>query len=61
MKGCRSCTTWQALEEFLEVVRRNRQYKDDGARKAMLALFTIIGEDDPVTREYRQKLANVLF
>lgn len=51
----------EALEEFLEVVRRDRKYNDDGARKAMLALFTLIGESEPVTREYRQKLANVLF
>jgi putative thioredoxin len=51
----------EALEEFLEVARRDRQYNDDGARKAMLALFTIIGENDPVTKKYRQKLANVLF
>jgi putative thioredoxin len=51
----------ESLEEFLEVVRRDRQYNDDGARKAMLALFTIIGENDPVTKKYRQKLANVLF
>ncbi|MBI1878188.1 MAG: co-chaperone YbbN [Chloroflexi bacterium] len=51
----------EALEEFLEVVRCDRKYDDDGARKAMLALFTTIGEDEPVTRTYRQKLANVLF
>ncbi len=51
----------EALDEFLEVVRRDRQYNDDGARKAMLALFTSMGESDPVTRQYRQKLANVLF
>jgi putative thioredoxin len=51
----------EALEEFLEVVRRDRKYKDDGARKAMLVLFTIIGEDQQVTRTFRQKLANVLF
>ncbi|HMQ52486.1 MAG TPA: thioredoxin [Anaerolineae bacterium] len=51
----------QALDEFLEVVRRNRQYEDDGARKAMLALFTVIGENTDTVRTYRQKLANVLF
>ena len=51
----------EALDEFLEVVRRDRQYADDGARKAMLALFTIIGEGSPVTKSYRQKLANALF
>jgi putative thioredoxin len=51
----------EALDEFLEVVRRDRKYEEDGARKAMLALFTIIGEDQPLTRTYRQKLANILF
>jgi putative thioredoxin len=51
----------EALEEFLEIVRRDRQYNHDGARRAMLALFITIGEDGPVTKEYRQKLANVLF
>jgi putative thioredoxin len=51
----------EALEEFLEVVRRDRQYNDDGARKAMLALFTTIGDDDPMAKEYRRRLANVLF
>jgi len=51
----------QALDEFLEVIRRDRSYNDDGARKAMLAIFTIIGEDQPLTKKYRQLLANALF
>lgn len=51
----------EALEHFLEIVRRDRSYREDAARKAMLALFTIIGEQDPISREYRQKLANTLF
>ena len=51
----------EALTEFLEVVRRDRRYKDDAGRKAMLTLFTMMGDDDPVTRQYRQKLANALF
>jgi putative thioredoxin len=51
----------EALAEFLEVVRRDRKYNDDAARKAMLALFTTLGEDQPLTQTYRQKLANALF
>ncbi len=51
----------EALDEFLEVVRRDRKYNEDGARKAMLALFQVLGEDQQITRKYRQKLANILF
>ncbi len=51
----------EALDEFLEVIRRDRKYGDDGARKAMLAIFTIIGENQQVVKDYRRKLANTLF
>lgn len=50
-----------AIDQFLEVVRRDRRYNDDGARKAILALLTTLGEDHPDTPVYRQKLANALF
>lgn len=43
-----------ALEHFIEVVRTNRDYDDDGARKACVALFTLLGEQHPVTKEYRR-------
>jgi putative thioredoxin len=36
--------------------------KDDpDARAAMLDVFTVLGEDDPLVAEYRRKLANALF
>lgn len=51
----------EALEEFLTVVRFDRKYNEDGARKAMLAIFTILGEEEQVVKDFRQKLANALF
>ncbi len=48
-----------ALEAWLDVVARNRKYKDDAARLAMLALFEQLGDSD-LAREYRRKLQIVM-
>ena len=51
----------QALDELVESVRFNRSWEDGAARKSMLAIFDILGMDDPMTREYQRKLEDVLF
>jgi putative thioredoxin len=50
----------EALESFLEVVGRDRKWKDDGARLAMLALFDQLGTDHPLTQDFRRQLQIVL-
>ncbi len=50
-----------ALENFLRVVQKDRGYDDDGARKAVIALFDWLGSSHPVTRKYRAKLAAALY
>jgi putative thioredoxin len=48
---------WEAaLGEFLELVKRNRKFRDDGARKAMLAIFDHVGQQHPLVSEYRRQL-----
>ncbi|NEP85016.1 MAG: tetratricopeptide repeat protein, partial [Okeania sp. SIO3B3] len=46
----------EALKLFLDIVTRNRKYKNDGARKAMLAIFNILGDEDSISKEYRKQL-----
>lgn len=50
-----------ALRRLLGLVRTNRSYGDDAARKAMLGLFATLGETDPLVKTWRRKLAMALF
>jgi putative thioredoxin len=51
----------EALEAFLEAVRRNPDYDDGAARLAMLDLFELLGPDAELTQRFRAELARALF
>lgn len=51
----------EALEEFLEIVAINKRYRDEAARKSMLAIFSLIGERSELADEYRTRLARTLY
>jgi putative thioredoxin len=50
-----------ALQGFLAIVGKDRKYRDDGARKAMLMIFDLLGDEHPLTTEYRRKLTSSLY
>ena len=50
-----------ALEKFIDVIRTDRTYDDDGGRRCCLAVFAYLGEDHPVTRGRRREFGSALY
>ncbi len=61
IESLRSQDFGDALDSFIDVIRKDRYYDDDGSRRACVAIFRFLGEDHEVTREYRQVFASVLY
>ena len=51
----------EAIEHLLTIVKKNRGWQEDKARKKIIALLEAFGEDDPITAETRLKLSSILF
>jgi putative thioredoxin len=51
----------EALDHLLEIVRRDRKWNDDGARKQLVQLFEAWGPTDEATIEGRRRLSSILF
>src|SRR3569832_85188 len=50
-----------ALNELLEIVRRDRKWNDEAARKHLVTLFEAMGPTDERTIAARRKLSSTLF
>mgnify|MGYP001195860517 FL=1 len=49
-----------ALEQFLEILKRDRTFEDGLARKSLIDAFRVI-EDDALVSQYRRKMSSLLF
>jgi len=50
-----------ALNELLEIVRRDRKWNEEAARKHLVTLFEAMGPTDQRTIDARRKLSSILF
>lgn len=51
----------EAQDALLEIIRRDREWNDEAARKQLLKFFDAWGAADPVVARGRRKLSSVLF
>lgn len=50
-----------AMDGLLDILREDKHYRGGSARQVMVALLEALGEGNPITRQYRNELASVLF
>ncbi|HEY6256388.1 MAG TPA: thioredoxin [Xanthobacteraceae bacterium] len=51
----------EAVDHLIEIVRRDRKWNDDGARKQLVQFFEAWGGSDEATVEGRKRLSSILF
>ena len=51
----------EAMEELVEIVRRDKNWRDGEARTQLLHLFTLAAGEPELVSEYRRKLATALY
>jgi putative thioredoxin len=52
----------EAMDQLLEIIRRDKSWRDGEARRQMLAIFNLAAADQPdLVSEYRRKLGSVLY
>ncbi len=51
----------EALDLLLQIVKKDRRFRDEGGRKAMVQVFQIIGVRSPLADQYRNRLSSVLY
>lgn len=51
----------EALDIYLLIVKKDRRFKEDGARKTILQVFEVVGPRSSLAETYREKLAQIIF
>ena len=51
----------EAMDQLLEIVQRDKNWRDGEARRQLLTLFTLAAGEPDLVSEYRRKLATALY
>jgi putative thioredoxin len=51
----------KAIESFLDTLMRDRKLDEDGARKALIAIFTMLTDHHPLSGKYRRRFSMALY
>lgn len=50
-----------AMDQMLEIVRRDRSFDEDAGRKGLLRIFDLLGADNELVNQYRRQLARYMY
>ncbi len=51
----------EALDLLIDILRRDKQFNDGGAKKALLDIIAVLGNTDPLAKEYQRKLFSLMY
>jgi putative thioredoxin len=51
----------EALELLIGILRRNREFREGGAKKTLLDIIATLGNSDPLAKEYQRKLFSLMY
>jgi len=49
-----------ALEQFMDILRRDPKFGDEAGRKGLIALFEMLGNENPLVIAYRRRMFSLL-
>jgi putative thioredoxin len=49
-----------ALEQFMDILRRDPKFGDEAGRKGLIALFEMLGNENPLVVTYRRRMFSML-
>ncbi len=51
----------EALDLLIDILRRDKQFRDGAAKKALLDIIAVLGNTDPLAKEYQRKLFSLMY